>query len=255
MSILASRKAMSLLLSPTPLRRVGRGVRASHPNFVLQMVIAASIGCLLVASAALLANEIYFRAHPVFGWLTLFPLLAVIRVLSARRAALCGAIWGAGLFYFLALQAHPIVPPTVASFALLVGLPAAYAAGMVWVTRRCGFSPLVLAFGWCGVELALLPLGLRGGLLGGIAGGSGSFLSFLQGLLGYVCMAALIVAVNAVALSMLTKAYVKACASQRFGRGPSAGPRPRFIPRETPIGWHFYAHAVQPRAPPVALAL
>lgn len=251
MSILASRVASSHLLTSTPVRRVRLGVRESRPNFLLQIVIAAAIGSLLVASAALLANEIYFRTHPLFGWLTLFPLLAVIRVFSARRAALCGAVWGAGLFYFLALQANSIVPSTVTSLAFLVGLPALYAAGMVWVTRRCGFNPLILAFGWCGVELALLPLGLRGGLLGGIAGGSGTFLSFLQGLLGYVCMAALIVAVNAIALSMLTKAYVKACASQRFGRGPSAGPRPRFLPRETPIGWHFYAHAVQPRAPPV----
>jgi hypothetical protein len=214
-------------------------------------VIAVSIGSLLVASAAFLAHEIHSRTHPVFGWLTLFPLLAVIRIFSARTAALCGAIWGAGLFYFLALQASPLVPPTVASFAFLVGLPAAYAFGMVGVTRRYGFNPLILAFGWCGVELALLPLGLRGGLLGGIAGDSGSFLSLLQGLLGYVCMAALIVAVNAIALSMLTKAYAGACASQRYVRG-SAGPRPRFIPRETPIILGIYRHAAQARAPPVS---
>ncbi|MFH1108501.1 MAG: hypothetical protein V1790_04785 [Planctomycetota bacterium] len=215
-------------------------------------MIAASIGYLLVGSAALLANEIHFRAHPLFGWLTLFPLLALIRLCSARTAGLCGAIWGAGLFYFLALQGNALVPPTVASFAFLVGLPAAYAFGMGWVTRRFGFNPLILAFGWCGVELALLPLGLRGGLLGGIAGDSGSFLSLLQGLLGYVCMAALIVAVNAIALSLLTKAYARACASPRIIRGPAVGPRPRFIPRETPVGWRFYGHAAQPRAPPAS---
>lgn len=251
MSILTSSGVSLLLRSPTPSRRVGRDVRAGRPNLISQFVIALAIGALLLVSAALLANEIYSRAHPVFGWLTLLPLLAVVRVFSSRTAALCGAIWGAGLFYFLALQAHPLVPPTVASFAFLVGLPAVYASGMVWVTRRRGFHPLILAFGWCGVELALLPLGLRGGLLGGIAGGSGSFLSFLQGLLGYVCMAALIVAVNAIVLSMLTKAYARACASPRFCRGPAAGARTRFIQRETVIGWHFYGHAAQPRAPPV----
>lgn len=217
-------------------------------------MIVASIGYLLVGSAALLASEIYFRAHPLFGWLTLFPLLAVIRVFSARRAALCGAFWGAGLFYFLAMQANPLIPPTFASLAFLVGLPAAYAFGMVWVTRHRGFNPLILAFGWCGVELALLPLGLRGGLLGGIAGGSGSFMSLLQGLLGYVCMAALIVAVNAIVLSLLTRAYARACISPRFVRGPASRGRPRCIPRENPIGWHFYGHAAQPRAPPVAPA-
>jgi apolipoprotein N-acyltransferase len=213
-------------------------------------VIAVSIGSLLVASAAFLAHEIYFRTHPVFGWLTLLPLLAVIRIFSARTAGLCGAIWGAGLFCFLSLQAQPLVPTSIMSAAFLIGLPAVYAFVMVWVTRRFGFNPLILAFGWCGVELALLPLGLRGGLLGGIAGDSGSFLSLLQGLLGYVCMAALIVAVNAIALSMLTKAYAGACASQRYVRG-SAGPRPRFIPRETPIILGIYRHAAQARAPPV----
>ncbi len=252
MPSLGSTRAVSSLPSATSLRRAKRRVRASRSNFVSQIVIAASVGYLLVGSAALLANEIYFRAHPLFGWLTLFPLLAVIRIFSARRAALCGAIWGAGLFYFLALQAQPLVPPTVASFAFLVGLPAAYAFGMVWVSRRFGFNPLILAFAWCGVEFALLPLGLRGGLLGGIAGDSGSFLSFMQGLLGYVCMAALIVAVNAIALSLLTKAYASACASPRFVRGAAAGGRPRFIPREVLIGWRFYGHAAQPRAPPVS---
>jgi len=144
------------------------------------------------------------------------------------------------------------IPATIRSLVLLTAVPAIYTYLGALLTRHVGFNALILAFGWCGVELALLPLGLRGGLLGGIAGDSGGFLSFLRGLLGYVCMAALIVAVNAIALSMLTQAYAKVCAAPRFVRGPAAGSRPRFIPRETPIGWRFYGHAAQPRAPPAS---
>lgn len=253
MSILANSRAISPLASPASLRRVARGVRASRPSFVSQITIAAFVVLTLVGSAAFLSSEITSRAHPLLGWFTLLPLLALIRFCSARTAGLCGAIWGAGLFCFLSLQAQPLVPTSITSPVFLIGLPALYASGMVWVTRRFGFNPLILAFGWCGVEFALLPLGLRGGLLGGIAGDSGSYLNVLQGLLGYVCMAALIVAVNAIALSLLTKAYACACATPRFVRGTAAGPRPRFIPREIPIGWRFYGHAAQPRAPPVSV--
>jgi hypothetical protein len=250
-SIFASTQSISRLRSAQLLRRVEDGVGAQRPVFASQIVIAVLVCSLLVGSAALLSLEIVSRAHPLFGWLTLIPLLAVIRIFSARHAALCGAIWGAGLFFFLANRTNPVISPTFTSLAFLAGLPAIYASGMVWVTRRFGFHPLILAFGWCGVELALIPLGLRGGLLGGIAGDSGSFLSFLQGLLGYVCMAALIVAVNAIALSLLTRAYAKVCASQRFIRGSAAAPRLHFAPREIPKNWRFYGHAGQPRAPPV----
>jgi hypothetical protein len=216
-----------------------------------RFVIPATVGAVLLVSAGLLTQEMSLRSRPVLGWLTLLPLLAVIRVFRARTAGVCGAFWGAGLFLFLALQAQPQIALSFAAFASLVGLPAAYALGMVLVSRRVGFNPLVLAFGWCGVELALLPLGLPGGLLGGIVGVSGSFLDVLQGLLGYVCIAALVVAVNAIAVSMLSRAYAKVCASQRVVRRSSAGPQSRVLAREIPIRGHSYGLASQPRAPPI----
>lgn len=254
MLTLANNITNSQLPLPASSSRVADGVCVGRKNLVSQFVVFAFVVFILLNSAAFLALEMGSRSNPVLGWLTLLPLLAVIRIFSARTSALCGAIWGAALFCFLAFQTDPIVLPTVASAAFLVGLPAAFAFGMVLLTRRFGFNPLILALGWCCVELALLPLGLRGGLLGGVAGDSGSFLSFLQGLLGYVCMSALVVAVNALALSLLTQAYARVCSSQLYIRG-SAGPQPRVIPREVPIRSPFYGHAAQPRAPPVALAV
>lgn len=248
---LADNRAALPMRSPTFSRRGGGGSCTNPLKIVSQIAIAAFVAAVLTASAGFLAHEIAHRNHPVLGWLTLFPLLAVMRIFPAKSAMLGGAFWGAGLFFFLAQQAQPLIPPTLASFAFLVGLPAAYAFGMGCVARRFGFHPLILAFGWCGVELALLPLGLPGGLLGGIVGESGGLLSVMQGLLGYVCMAALVVAVNAVALAMLTRAYARVCASQRLVRSSSAGPQSRIIPREIPICWHSYGLASQPRAPPL----
>lgn len=251
MTVLANDRTATRMRSPTfSRRRDGR----SCPNpsrIISQIAMAASVGAVLVASAGFLAHEISQRNHPVLGWLTLFPLLAVMRIFPARFAALGGAFWGAGLFFFLAQQAQPLVSLTVASFAFLVCLPAAYAFGVGHLARRFGFHPLILAFGWCGVELALLPLGLPGGLLGGIVGESGGLLSVMQGLLGYVCMAALVVAVNAIALAMLSRAYARVCASQRVLRRSSAGPQSRVVLREIPIRWNSYGLASQPRAPPV----
>jgi len=249
-TILANSRATLPTRSLAFSHRGDSGARANPSTIVPQIAVAAFVGAVLTASAGLLAHEISQRNHPVLGWLTLFPLLAVMRIFSARFAMLGGAFWGAGLYFFLAQQAQALIPSTLTSFAFLVGLPAAYAFGIGHVARRFGFHPLILAFGWCGVELALLPLGLPGGLLGGIVGESGGLLSVMQGLLGYVCMAALVVAVNAVALAMLTRAYARVCASQRLVRSSSAGPLSCVIPREIPICWHSNGLVSQPRAPP-----
>ena len=118
-------------------------------------------------------------------------------------------------------------------------------------TRRYGFHPLILAFAWSGVELALLPLGLNGGLLGGIAGDSAGILGVLQSLFGYVCMAALVVAVNAIALAWLSLVYVRACAARRFDFG-SARPLRRLVPQEFRLRLLVCGNSARPRAPPIS---
>ncbi len=97
----------------------------------------------------------------------------------------------------------------------------------------------------------MIPLGLQGGLLGSTVGfESGSVLYLLQGVLGYVCIAALIVAVNGLALALLRRAYQGVCGSARVVRS-SSGVQQRFFPLEVPITLRFVANLGRPRAPPV----
>ena len=186
----------------------------------------------------------------MLGWFSLLPLLAMIRVFPPRRALACGALWGGSLFLFLAARVDPLIPTTIQSFALLGVVPGLYALLAVWATRRFGFNPLILGFGWGGVELALLPLGLQGGLLGGTYGHEpGSLLHLLQGLFGNVCMGAFIVAANGIIFALLTRAYVGGCAARRYVC-TSAKTERRFFQLEVPINLLFYSNPAQPRAPP-----
>ena len=133
----------------------------------------------LIASAGLLSVAIGSPNHSWLAWLTLLPLLAAIRLLSPAKALLCGALWGSSLFLFLASGIEPVIPVTLRSFALLSIVPAAYALVGAGVTRRFGFNPLILGFAWSGVELALIPLGLAGGLLVSTYGHEVGFLHLL----------------------------------------------------------------------------
>lgn len=210
-----------------------------------------AVCAVLIGSAALLSMEIGSGSRSLVGMFTLFPLLAAMRVFSPCRAMACGALWGASLFMFLAGSAEQLVPAVLSSLVLLVAAPAAYALVLVWLARRYGFNPLMLAFGWGFVELALIPLGLEGGLLGSAVGvGSGGVLHLLQGVVGYVCMAALIVAVNGLALALLGHAYQRVCGTARVVRCSSRVVQ-RFFPLEVPITLRFVANLARPRAPPV----
>ena len=244
-------------MRPSHCGKADRGCRDAAKSGVRRVglpwrIVRAGLACLLlVGSAALLSMELASRSHSLLGWFTLLPLLAAIRVFPPRRVLACGALWGGSLFLFLAARIDPLVPATIQSFALLSAVPALYALLAVWVTRRFGFNPLILGFGWGAVELALLPLGLQGGLLAGAYGReAGSLLHLLQGLFGSVCMAAFIAAVNGIALAVLSRAYVGGCAARRYVRG-SAKTEKRFFPLEVPINFLFYGNPAQPRAPPV----
>jgi len=205
----------------------------------------------LIGSAWLLSMEIGSASRSLVGMFTLLPLLAAMRVFSPGRAMLCGSLWGASLFVFLAVGASPLVPVAVSSLVLLTAIPATYAFVLVWLSRRYGFNPLMLAFGWGLVELSLMPLGLQGGLLGSAVGfQSGSALHLVQGVLGYVCIAAIIVAVNGLALALLGCAYKRVCGTARVVRRSSCVQR-RFFPLEVPIHLLSVANLGRPRAPPV----
>ncbi len=223
---------------------------SSSPGWRIFKLSAVALS--LIISAGLLAIEIASRSHPWFAWFTLLPLLAAIRAFPPRKAFACGALWGSSLFLFLAVTGAALIPATVQSFVLLSIIPGTYAALAAKVTRRFGFNPLILGFGWSGVELALFPLGLKAGLLAGAQGTTvGSLLHVFQNLVGYVCMASFIVAVNGILLAMLRRACVGGASLRRYVRGSSSSQR-RFFPLEVPAYLFFFTNPAQPRAPPTA---
>ena len=212
------------------------------------MVKAAVLILSLVLSAILMAWAIGSADYPWAGWFALLPLLLSIRTLAPRMAMTCGALWGSTIFIASALAAETPIQSTIQSFLLLTIVPALYAYVGAWITRRAGFSALVLGFGWIGVELALTPLGLNGGLLTGTQGqGDGSVLYFLQGLLGYGSVAIILAFINGIVLSLLSR-VIDGCKSL-YVRS-SNEPQRRIFPLEVPSCLVHVSNPARPRAPP-----
>ena len=213
---------------------------------------AAKLGALLVAlvgSAGLLCASI---ESP--GWIaavTLLPLLFAIRTFAPLMALASGFVWGASLFAFLTLTGKNPTASLWLSAVLLAGVPALYAFGGALFTRRFGFSALILGFGWAGVELALSPLGFKGGLLVGTLGVSaGGSVGVLYSVLGFVCLASFIAAVNGLLLSLLSRAYVRVRGSMGRFASVSSGAATRLLPREVPLESALYVNPAHARAPP-----
>lgn len=215
-------------------------------------VEASALLLSLVLSAALLAEAIASPSYPWFGWITPLPLLVAVRLMPPRAGFACGAFWGSSLFVFLASRIDASIPQTFQSLALLSVVPAVYACFASRLTRRYGFasSALMLGFVWAIVEIALTPLGLDGGLLGGTHGqADASLVHFFEGVLGYVFIGALITTCNGLLLSVLTRVCVGACATRRHVHG-SIKAQPRFFPQEVAVHPFFFSSPAQPRAPP-----
>ncbi len=213
---------------------------------------AVKVGALLlglVSSAGLLSASI---DSP--GWIaavTLLPLLLAIRTFAPLTAFSCGVVWGASLFAFLTLAGRNPATSLLLSAVLLTGAPALYAFAGSLFTRRFGFSALMLGFGWAGVELALAPLGFKGGLLVGTLGvEAGGLVGVLYSVLGFVCFASFIAAVNGLLLSVLSHVYVRVRGSSpRYVYG-SSGVSTRLLPREVPFESFLYVNPAHARAPP-----
>lgn len=206
---------------------------------------------LFILSAGVLSLKIAGTHHSWAAWCTLLPLLAAIRILSPGKAMACGLLWGSSLFAFLALSPTPAIDISLKSFALLSAVPAIYALISSLVTRRFGFNPLILGFGWAGVEIALIPLGLQGGLLTAAPGyAAGSIPHLMHNLFGYVFMASLIAALNGGLLAL--GSHVCEVVSQlKRDVHYSAGSSWRIFHRETILCSFQPICTSRPRAPPV----
>jgi apolipoprotein N-acyltransferase len=182
------------------------------------------------------------------GWVTLVPLLLAIRVLRPVRALIAGSFWGLCFFLFSLLTGDAPFAPSLASLAMLSTIPALYAGLGSAITRRAGFSPLLLGLGWVGVEFALQPLGLHNGLLAATQG-DGVVVQLVGNLTGYVLVAFLVAYVSAALLSALGGVCVSV-SSSRVVRGSGHTPT-RFIPSELPCDLLHFIRPSQPRGPPV----
>lgn len=181
------------------------------------------------------------------GWITLLPVFYVMRVLPARRAAVCGGLWGASLFAFCVGVFNTSVSAVPLSFAVLTFVPALYMFLGARLTARVGFSPYLLALGWMGVEFALSPTGLRHGLLAATQGG-GVLWSAVGSFTGFVLVAFAVAYINAALLSALEEVQTTARSARLVAR---AGDEPKPVVFKE-VFQHLLQHVcrAQPRAPP-----
>lgn len=205
----------------------------------------------LVVSAFLIALGHSSPDHAWLGWVALLPLFQSIRVFSPAKAMLVGASWGLCLFLALLIVATTANIATFGSFALLVTVPALYGFLATRVTRQIGFSPLLLGLGWIGLEFALLPIGLRNGLLAGTQG-NGAIISWVGAFAGTVVVAFVVAYVNAALFATLSRVVSSAC-GRIVASGPVPGPRPIF-PSESLRLLSLIVLPGQPRAPPARYA-
>jgi len=129
-------------------------------------------------------------------WISLLPLFAAIRLFSAKSSAFFGGFWGGCLYLFLAASPAMMTESGAPILAMLVIIPAAYAAVMAVFSRRFGYSPLAMALGWILVELAFNLAGLRDGLLS-VGNSRGPALQIVADFLGSGFVAFIIVWISA----------------------------------------------------------
>ncbi|MBI3835453.1 MAG: hypothetical protein HY287_14090 [Planctomycetes bacterium] len=136
-------------------------------------------------------------------FVALVPLFWSIRSGNARLACVCGALWGGTIALCAACGLDLPMSITAVSAALLIAAPAIYAAIGALLTRSIGFSPLVLAVAWTGVELLQSQLGLRSALTTSVYEHS-ALLDAIARTFGYVLIAFTITYLNAAMLSLVT---------------------------------------------------
>jgi len=202
----------------------------------------------LVISAFVMALAVGSPTAPWLGWVALVPLFFATRVLTPVRAALAGSLWGVTLALSAAVRGDTGFASTPQSVALLAAIPGLYAGLGALLTRQIGFSPLLLALGWIGVEFSLQPLGIRNGLLVGTLG-NGLFVRTLGHLAGYVLLAFLVAYVNASVLEVVTSVCRPVGGGRLVLRSTRGGER-RLLPLEVPTHLFHLARQAQPRAPP-----
>ncbi len=219
----------------------------SQPAFV--GIKSASLCVALGVSAFVMASSAQLPGARWLSWIALLPLFVAIKTLVPSRAFLSGAFWGLCLYIFSSVGSTPIITQSWLNLVLVTLIPGAYALGGSVVTRRAGFSPLLLGLGWLGVEIAMSPLSPNYGLLASMQIGGALALRAVGLIAGWFVVAFLIAYVNASLLEMLTEV----CVSRVPLR--TAGLAGRLDNRVLPVQAEVRANAqfspAKPRGPPV----
>jgi len=184
-----------------------------------------------------------------FAWVLMLPLFAAIRVLPPFPAFLAGFAWGLAYFLALCVGADATLVSHWPQGLALTLVPGLYAAAGAALTRRVGFSPLLLGLGWVGVEFLLAPLHFEQGIVAATLG-NGLVVRTLGRLAGYVLVAFLVAYVNASIIEMLAGVYRLATADRRLPVRTGSAVR-KLIPFEHDDCRMRWAHTAQPRAPPL----
>lgn len=179
--------------------------REDRANRAKRRVKAAALAVSLAFSALLMVLVVGSPAWSGLAWISLLPLFAAVRFLRPIPAVLAGGWWGLCLYLFSIAGAAPSVSSTLSSLVLLAAVPAVYAGLGTLATRAFGFNPVILGLGWIAVEVALQPVGLDRGLLGG-AQAEGTRLHWATEVLGYISVAFLVACANASLLAFLSRA-------------------------------------------------
>jgi len=219
-----------------------------RPSLLVDAVSFIALITALAASTFLMAKAHTLSGHAWLGCVALLPLFFSVRFLMSVKAMLAGATWGLLLFVFLLVSGHHSLSFSVPSLALLVLVPGAYAYLAARLTRQIGFSPYLLALGWFGVELALWPSGLRGGLLP-IPYTDNTLLALFMQFAGSGIVASGVVYLIALSLDALVQSCV-GCSSRSWRTMRSASAR--FVTETQVLVSSFdRLRSLSPRAPPL----
>ncbi len=165
---------------------------------------ALALAPALVLSAYLMALTLGSQAYPWLALFALLPLLRAIQILSPTAATVSGGLWGISLFALSTTLVETAVVGSVSSLVLLTTIPAVYAGLGARLTRKVGFSPFILAYGWILVEIALRPIALRNGLLAGTQG-NGWLIAVIGRGFGYVAVAFVMAFTSAWLLELVSR--------------------------------------------------
>ena len=213
-----------------------------------QFARSASLILALVASAYLMSTALDSSYGWALGWILLLPLFVAIRMVSPLAALGAGALWGSSVCVFTYAAGSVPLAGTAGTFWLLSLVPGLYALFGSLLTRRVGFSPLLLGLGWVGVELALQPLGLRQGLLAATQG-DGLLIQAVGYLAGYALIAFAVAYLNAALLAVLSH-VCRGGAGSAVIRGTGQAVE-RIFPREDLVLLFHFIRPAQACAPPV----